>query len=181
MKLLYSLLRVQPGLDLNGAVLAMDIAERFATNDPVKIDLEKWIANRKADCTTQLLTKRMALLKQIGLIDYSKSGKEYICTRGHSFSELYWNNSNAKLEITPKEKKAPAPKKPTYEERRFQFYKDARQYSDKYPKQVIADFCNWWTSEENGKMLFEKVPWNMGPRLATWARKHPVIQNSSGW
>ena len=58
------------------------------------------------------------------------------------------------------------------DERKMAFLLDCQQFIEQYGKQVVDDFFNYWSEEDNpnGKMLFEtKRTWNTAKRLYTWA------------
>lgn len=54
------------------------------------------------------------------------------------------------------------------------FYKSLVPFVDKYPKDMIRAFFDYWSemNKSETKMRFEKQPtWEVGKRLATWANK----------
>ena len=58
------------------------------------------------------------------------------------------------------------------DERKMAFLLDCEQYINRYGKQDIDDFFNYWSEEDSphGKMRFEKErTWNTGKRLYKWA------------
>ncbi|WP_321437285.1 DUF4373 domain-containing protein [uncultured Bacteroides sp.] len=58
--------------------------------------------------------------------------------------------------------------------RKDEFYKSLIPYVDKYPKEMIRAFFDYWSemNKSETKMRFEKQPtWEVGKRLATWANK----------
>lgn len=60
------------------------------------------------------------------------------------------------------------------EERRIKFFqKVGEQFLQKYEKQMLRDFCDYWTEHNDGgnKMRFEmkkNQPFNLSRRLGTW-------------
>jgi hypothetical protein len=58
------------------------------------------------------------------------------------------------------------------DERKMAFLLDCERHIERYGKQTVDDFFNYWSEEDgpNGKMLFEtKRTWNTAKRLYTWA------------
>ena len=65
--------------------------------------------------------------------------------------------------------------------RKDEFYKSLIPYVDKYPKEMIRAFFDYWSemNKSETKMRFEKQPtWEVGKRLATWANKETFNGNS---
>jgi len=55
------------------------------------------------------------------------------------------------------------------------FYGTVAQYKDKYPKQTLREFYNYWTEPNKTltKMRFEiEETWELGRRLSRWARNN---------
>ena len=58
------------------------------------------------------------------------------------------------------------------DERKMAFLLDCERHIERYGKQTVVDFFNYWSEEDNpnGKMLFEtKRTWNTAKRLYAWA------------
>lgn len=58
------------------------------------------------------------------------------------------------------------------DERKMAFLLDCERHIERYGKQTVDDFFNYWSEEDgpNGKMLFEtKRTWNTAKRLYAWA------------
>ena len=74
---------------------------------------------------------------------------------------------------------APVPAKPkTLEERRQEFYDSLIPYVEKYGREMVRDFYNYWSEVSDGgnKMAWEKAKtrkgtFNLSGRLATWKKK----------
>lgn len=68
-------------------------------------------------------------------------------------------------------------------ERRKNFYKDIGiKFSDKYPKEMLIAFCNYWTEHNEGakKMKFEmQKVFNMSMRLVTWNNNNKNFKNGN--
>lgn len=64
----------------------------------------------------------------------------------------------------------------TIDERKNKFYESLAKYVDKYPKQMLRDFFNYWTEhgEKDKKLRFEKqTTFGIEQRLRTWYNKNP--------
>ncbi len=83
--------------------------------------------------------------------------------------------------VPPSEEEAvsvPVPAKPkTLEERRQEFYDSLIPYVEKYGREMVRDFYNYWSEVSDGgnKMAWEKAKtrkgtFNLSGRLATWKR-----------
>jgi len=68
--------------------------------------------------------------------------------------------------------------------RKDEFYKSLIPYIEKYPKDMIRSFFDYWSemNKSQTKMRFEKQPtWEVGKRLATWANKETFNGNNKGY
>lgn len=78
-----------------------------------------------------------------------------------------------------KKKKSDAPdtaitKEKAIEERQKKFYQTIIPYLEKYPKEMLRDFYNYWseTNRSKTKMRVElQQTWDLAKRLATWYKK----------
>lgn len=61
------------------------------------------------------------------------------------------------------------------EERKQKFYESLIPYVEKYGREMVRDFYDYWSelNRSGTKMRCELQPtWQLGGRLATWSRKH---------
>jgi hypothetical protein len=119
----------------------------------------KDILNGDFDCWEKLKTK---FTEENGLY-YNKKLESVKC---HKKEEVIIDR--AKLEQQIKEKK-------------LKFYEDCKPYLEKYPKEMLRAFYNYWTelNKSGAKMRYELQPvFEIGKRLATWAGKDKTITPS---
>jgi len=98
---------------------------------------------------------------------------------------LYYNR---KLESVKKTKKKPeviidrTKIEQRIKENKLKFYEDCKPYLEKYPKEMLRAFYNYWTelNKSNTKMKYElQQTFEIGKRLATWAgRDNSIIKAS---
>jgi hypothetical protein len=88
---------------------------------------------------------------------------------------LYYNR---KLESVKKTKKKPelvidrSKIEQRIKENKLKFYEDCKPYLEKYPKEMLRAFYNYWTelNKSGSKMKYElQQTFEVGKRLATWA------------
>jgi hypothetical protein len=63
-------------------------------------------------------------------------------------------------------------------ENKAKFYEDCKPYLEKYPKEMLRAFYNYWTelNKSNTKMKYElQQTFEIGKRLATWAGRDKTV------
>jgi hypothetical protein len=66
-------------------------------------------------------------------------------------------------------------------ESKLKFYEDCKPYLEKYPKEMLRAFYNYWTelNKSNTKMKYElQQTFEIGKRLATWAGRDKTGANT---
>lgn len=182
MKILFSLARLRPQMEVATVLLAIEIATEFAVQNPVAIDIVQWSAKRQTGDTALKMNSRLKELKGIGFIEYARSGTEFMITRGDSFAAIYHNRSDAKITEAVKKEVVKAKAEPPLEQRYRKFRDEVMGYKEKYSERMLEDFIAFWSESKAGKMKWETDFFSVPRRLATWhSNQKKFAQQSQAW
>lgn len=179
MKLMFTLMRQRPDMDVMAACLAIDIVAQFITDDPVVINAEAWIQKRGLQETTQKFASKVKALEQIAFIRSSKDGMDYTITKGAHFKQLMQGQTFQITTDQPKEKKQGDP---PILERKYAFRKSVMAFKEEYPEKMLEAFYEYWSEAKAGKMRFELQFFDVKRRLVTWKKnQEKFAERQNNW
>lgn len=115
-------------------------------------------------------------------VDINDKNVDIFLQKKRKYSKVKETNSNELEKKKQEQAKKLAAAKAATLSRRDSFYNSLIPYTERYSKTMIREFYDYWSelTKSETKMRFEtEKTWEVGKRLATWAKRDPIFNKNN--